>query len=224
MKINTLSKFGFLAVTAFFAGSASLMASTISFSGTLPNPNALFEVQFTIGAVSSVSIFTNGTVGTNEIFPVLWLFNSTDTTQLDKNDPPALSNASMTETNLAAGTYDVILSTFDQHYCQANTNCNSVFYNNTGWSYNGSFFGGSQNFSVTIQSASTFTDNTSSCETNSNGCIHASPTQAFATPEPASVGLLLAGGAVLGWFRMRRRNGLADPRRYQALDSSELPR
>jgi hypothetical protein len=208
MKMNTMKRFGLLAVTALLAGSAStLMATTITYTGTFPNPNALFEVQFSIAATSTVNIFTNGTPGTNEIFPVLWLFNSTDTTQLDKNDPAALQNASMTETNLAAGIYDVILSTFDQHYCKANTNCNGVFYNNTGWSYNGSFFGGSQNFSVTIQSASTFTDNTSGCETNSNGCINPSPTQALATPEPATAGLLLAGGAILGWFRFRRRNG-----------------
>lgn len=210
MNINTMKRYGLLALTALLAGSGStLMATTITYSGTFPNPNALFEVQFSIAGTSNVSIFTNGAVGTNEIFPVLWLFNSTDTVQLDKNDPPSLQNASMTETNLAAGIYDVILTTFDQHYCAANTVCNGVVYGNTGWSYNGSFFGGSQNFSLTIQSASSFTDNTSSCETNSSGCVHLNPAQAVvAAPEPATFGLLLAGGAVMGWLRFRRlRNG-----------------
>jgi hypothetical protein len=206
MKTMKMNRFRLLAAAALLAGSAStLMATTITYSGTFPNPNALFEVQFSIGATSNVSIFTNGTVGTNEIFPVLWLFNSTDTTQLDKNDPSPLQNASMTETNLAAGIYDVILSTFDQHYCKANTNCNGTVYSNTGWSYNGNFFGGSHNFSLTIQSDSNITDKTSGCETNSNGCVNPNPTQAFATPEPATAGLLLAGGAVMGWFRFRRR-------------------
>jgi hypothetical protein len=210
MKINTLRRSGLLAVATLLAGSASsLMATTITYSGTFPNPNALFEVQFSIAATSTVSIFTNGTPHTDEIFPVLWLFNSTDTIQLDKNDPPSLQNASMTETNLAAGIYDVILSASDQHYCKANTVCNGVVYGNTGWSYNGSFFGGSQNFSVTIQSANTFTDSFG-CSDNNAACIHPNPTQAFvANPEPATAGLLLAGGAVMGWFkfRRRRRNG-----------------
>ncbi len=109
MRNNVLSRFGLLAAAALLAGSTSLTASILNYSGTLPNPNALFEVQFSISTTSTVSIFTNGTVGTNEIFPVLWLFNSTDTVQLDKNDPPSLVNALMTETNLAAGLYDVIL-------------------------------------------------------------------------------------------------------------------
>ena len=206
MKINKINRFGLMAVAALLAGSASsLMATTITYSGTFPNPNALFEVQFSIASTSTVSIFTSGTPGTTEIFPVLWLFNSTDTVQLDKNDPAPLQNASMTETNLAPGVYDVILSTFDQHYCVANTNCNGIFYSNTGWSYNGSFFGGSHNFNVTIQSANTFAD-TFGCSDNNAACIHPNPTQAFVgTPEPASFGLLLSGGAVIGWFKFRRR-------------------
>src|SRR5689334_417708 len=167
MKNSHVNRFGFLGVMAFLACTASMTATTISYSGTLPNPNALFEVQFTITQTENVTIQTTGIPNTNVIVPVLWLFNSTDTVQLDKNDPPFPQNAIMTETNLAAGTYDIILSTFDQHYCAANTNCNGVVYGNTGWSYNGSFFNAPGNFNLTITSSSSMTDNTLACEDNS---------------------------------------------------------
>ena len=212
MRIQVLRRFGQLAGLALLAGSTSLMATT-TYSGSLPNPNALFEVQYTLTTTSNVTISTSGVPG-GDFFPFLWLFNSTDTMQLDKNDPLALQDASMTEANQAPGTYDVILSAFDQHYCVANTICNGFVYGNTGWSYNGSFFARSPKFNVNISSASTF--NSTACSEVPGNCINPSPTRAFpantGAPEPTTAGLLVAGGVVIGWFRWRsRKSGLNSP-------------
>jgi len=204
MKIKT---FLYVAALALLANTGSMMATPITFTGSLPNPNALFEVSYTIpvGTTATVTIATSGVPG-GDFFPVLWLFNSTDTTQLDKNDPNVNQDASMTETNQGPGTYDVILTTFDQHYCKANTVCNGVVYGNTGWSYNGSFFGRSTDFTLTISSAGDPINDSTGCVANPGGCINASPNRAYASaPEPATAGMLLAGGAFLGWFKFRRR-------------------
>jgi hypothetical protein len=198
MRNNALNRFGLLAVAALFAASPSLMASTINYTGALPDQNTLFEVKYTLTTTSTVTISTSG-VPTGDFFPVLWLFNSTDTTQLDKNDPAVFLNALITEINQGPGTYDVILTTFDQHYCKGNTVCNGVVYGNTGWSYNGNFFGRSPNFNLTIASDAPLMDNAHFSNPN--------PTQAFPgtnAPEPGSVGLILAGGAIIGWLRFRR--------------------
>jgi Bacterial pre-peptidase C-terminal domain/PEP-CTERM motif len=204
MRINTMSKFGFLAVTAFLAGSASLMASTISFSGTLPNPNALFEVQFTLGTASDLTLQTSSWAAGN-FDPVLWLFDSTGATQLAKNDDTSVSNkdSTISLTGFAAGTYLAVVSSFDQHWCVANTVCNGTVYGNTGWSYNGNFFGRGTGYALSIAATAANTPTT-----NSSGVITNAP-QAFATPEPASAGLLIAGGAVLGWLRFRRSRKIA---------------
>ena len=204
MKINTLSKFGFLAVTAFFAGSASLMASTISFSGTLPNPNALFEVQFTLSTASNLTLLTSSWAAGN-FDPVLWLFDSTGTTQLAKNDDTGVGNNDSTISlpSFAAGTYLAVVTSFDQHWCVANTICNGTVYGNTGWSYNGNFFGRGTGYALSITATAANTPTTNSSEVITN------PTEVFATPEPASAGLLIAGGAVLGWLRFRRSRKIA---------------
>ena len=202
-----IKRFGYVSALTLLAGTSSIFGTPIVFNGSLPNPNALFEVSYTIpvGTTATVTISTSG-VPTGDFFPVLWLFNSTDTVQLDKDDPPVLQDATMTEVNQGAGTYDVILGTFDQHYCKANTVCNGVIYGNTGWSYNGSFFGRSTDFTLTISSAGDPINDSTGCVANPNACINSHPNQAYAaTPEPATAGMLLAGGAVLGWLKFRRR-------------------
>jgi PEP-CTERM motif len=195
----------FLIAAILLLLSATAGATTLTYSGTLPDQNDLFDVEFSLATTATVTMQTSG-VPTGDFLPVLWLFNSTNTTQLDKNDPTALQNALMTEVNLAPGTYNLVLSTFDQHYCTANTACNGVTYANTGWSYNGNFFGRSPNFSVSITSTAALTDLTNSCSTTASNCFDP-PTRAYQSaaiaPEPASAGLLLLGAGVLGFWRFR---------------------
>ena len=200
-----------IAVLSLMTGFAAVQAATIiPDSGTLPNVNALAEVTFTLNAPSDVSA-TTFNVGNPGFFnPTLWLFDlgTTPQTQLDKNDPAPNTNAAFdyqTDTSLLlpAGNYAVVLSAFDQHWCVANTNCNSVFYGNTGWSYNGApgpyhgAAGPDYSFSVTISNGAALV--TSGTVTDPN------PTQAFpsSVPEPGSITLLLVGGALLGLKKLR---------------------
>ena len=194
---------GLLAAAGLLFLSAPAGASTLTYSGTLPDDNDLFTVPFSLSAPGSVTMSTSG-VSSGDFFPVLWLFNSTETTQIDKDDPPVNQDASMTD-NLAAGAYMLILSTFDQHYCVANTICNGVVYSNTGWSYNGNFFGRSQNFSVSIVSSVTLNDLSNSCSTTPGNCYDA-PTPAFSSaPEPVSLSLAGLGlSGLLFWRKLRR--------------------
>jgi hypothetical protein len=101
-------------------------------------------------------------------------------------------------TSFAAGTYLAVVTSFDQHWCPANLPCNGTTYGNTGWSYNGNFIGRGTGYALSINATAACTP-----VTNSSGVI-TNATKAFATPEPASAGLLIAGGAVLGWLRFRR--------------------
>jgi len=197
---------GLVALAGLLFLSASAGASTLTYSGTLPNENDLFIVPFSLSTSGSVTMSTSG-VPSGDFDPVLWLFNSTETTQIDKNDPPASQDSSMTDI-LAAGTYVLILSTFDQHYCVANTNCNGVVYSNTGWSFNGNFFGRSPNFNVSITSSVTLNDLSNSCSTNASNCYDAptrSYTSAATAPEPVSLSLVGLGlSGLLFWRKLRR--------------------
>jgi hypothetical protein len=209
------------AVFSLLAGSAAIHAATISDSGTLPNINAIAEITFTLTAPSDVSAitFNVGTAG----YPnaVLWIFDlgTTPMTQVAKNDPNPDTNAMVDVVtgcgvagggcqfpgaDLPAGSYEVVLSAFDQHWCVANTNCNGVVYGNTGWSYNGMpgpFHGAPGpdfSFSVTIANDAALS--------KSGMSIDATPLQAFplAVPEPASFSLLLLGGALAGLLKLRK--------------------
>jgi hypothetical protein len=201
-----LKSHALLAVVTVLFGSLSLTGSTLTYSGTMPNSNALFEVRITLNSTQNLTIQTQG-VGAPPVGnfnPILWLFNSDGTVQIDKNDPPANQNALITETNFGAGIYNVILSVFDQHWCTANTLCNGVVYVNTGWSYKGDIGSHSPNFTVQI-TGSDITDNSKSCSTTPSNCIIPNPPQAFpaSVPEPTSAGLLLIGAGLFGWRKFR---------------------
>ena len=192
-----LSALRLIAILAVASGS---YGATLNYSGNFPNnPNALFEVQFTTSVASNLTIATSS-ISNNGFQGVLWLFNSSGTTQLTKNDPPVDVEA-MINTPEPAGTYLLILSAFDQHYCLANSVCNGVVYGNTGWSYNGDFGNDTLAYAFSIS-----TDQGSL--TKNSATFDLSPTQAFpaAVPEPASAALLLIGGASLllrrAWVRL----------------------
>jgi len=188
---------------ALVSGSVIASAATLTYSGTLPNPNAIFEVKFTLDTQANLTMQTTSVVG-GGFDAVLWLFDSTGTTQLAKNDPPANTEAMISEPNFAAGTYLLILSAWDQHYCLANSVCNGVDYGNTGWSYNGlpDFGGRGSNFALTINANEEDTPTE-----NSHAVLD--PTQAVpaAVPEPASAAMLMTAGALLllrrPWLRLR---------------------
>lgn len=184
---------------ALLTGSAFLAGATLSYSGNFPagNPNALFEVNFTMSTTADLTISTS-TIAHDGFQGVLWLFNSVGM-QLAKDDPPVDTEAMISLPGFSAGTYEVILSAFDQHYCLANTDCNGVVYGNTGWSYNGDFGSDNLNYAFTVNtSAGTLTENSTE--------LDPSPTRAFPlpTPEPASAALFLTGGALL-CLRLRRQ-------------------
>lgn len=165
--------------------------ATLNYSGNFPNnPNALYEVQFTTSAAANLTIATTS-ISNNGFQGVLWLFNSSGTTQLTKNDPPVDVEA-MINTPEPAGTYLLILSAFDQHYCLANSVCNNVLYGNTGWSYNGDFG------NDTLAYAFSITADAGNLSQNSQS-FDPTPTQAFpaAVPEPGSAALFMIGGALL---------------------------
>lgn len=193
-----------LAVMGFTAGSLLLSGAPIIVSGMFPdanNPNALFEFEFSTSAAANLTIQTSSISPANGdgVQAVLWLFDSTGTTQLTKNDPPFDTEALI---NVAepAGTYLLILSSFDQHYCLANSVCNNVVYGNTGWSYNGDFGDDSLAFSFSI-------DADQGTVTPVQNMFDAAPPRAIAiaTPEPASFGLCAMGGCILLLYRRRAR-------------------
>jgi hypothetical protein len=179
------------------AGCLTASGATLNFTGNLPNPNALFEVQFTLSTQANLTMQTTSVVG-GGFDAVLWLFDSTGTTQIAKNDPMTNVEAMISEPNFPAGTYLLILSAFDQHYCVANTICNNVVYANTGWSYNGlvNFGGRGSNFGVSITADQP--DN----PTENTNFIDSAPARAIpSVPEPGSATLLLAGAGLLALRR-----------------------
>lgn len=222
------SRTPFRALLAIFAAAMAVQGATISFPGSLPsnNPDALVEITFTTPAdVTGFAVFTDSFTSfaspSSGFDPVLWLFDPSMTTQLDKDDdicngapggcnnadPAANRNAEIPNAgdihggafSFSANTqYSLVLSANDQHYCVANTNCNGVFYSTTGWSNNGNFLGLSPNYDVVFSYASTAPK------------IDAGPTLvtnyplATTVPEPTSAILLLTGGLFLGWRKMRR--------------------
>src|SRR5260370_36887125 len=115
MKTTHLPQLAFrvLAVMALVSGS---LGATLNYSGNFPNnPNALYEVQFTMSAQANLTIATSS-ISNNGFQAVLWLFNSAGTMQITKNDPPVDMEAMISQPNFAAGTYLLILSAFDQPY------------------------------------------------------------------------------------------------------------
>src|SRR5207237_947508 len=106
MKTTHLPQFALsvLAVMGLVIVLPILSASTLTYSGTLPNPNALFEVQFTLGSQANLTMQTTSVVA-GGFDAVLWLFDSTGTTQLAKNDPMTAVEAVISLPNFSAGTY-----------------------------------------------------------------------------------------------------------------------
>jgi len=189
-------RYGLGSIMALFFGSVTLLGSPLTFSGGLPDPNAVLEVRFTLNAPENLTIATTS-VTAGGFDAVLWLFDSTGTTQLYKDDPPTNTDATISVPNFAAGTYELVLSAFDQHYCLANTLCNSVQYPNTGWSYKGlaNFGGRSSAYGLTISAGTE----------DSAGIVDPTPASPGSTaPETNSAGLLLSGGALLVCFRAAR--------------------
>ena len=219
----------FLGVMVLLSGSTALMGSSINCtssgcSGNLetgmpltPNPNALAEVFFTVSNNTSFTVTTTsvdgppGSCGSHcGFYPVLWLFD-TSMNQLGKDDPPANTNASLTcqsggtitcpqlPSGLTAGTsYELVLSSFDQHWCLANgMACNGVMYSTSGWSNNGSFHGLTDFFSMNL-SVGTGALSLTSATVTANYPV------AQAVPEPASLALLLTGGAFLTWRKLAK--------------------
>ena len=214
----------FLGVMVLLVGSTALTGSNISCtaagcSGNLGvNANALVEVNFTANANTSLTVTTNSWDGPGTppgscticgFDPVLWLFDA-GMNQLTKNDditPITNKNAQITF-GLTSGTmYELVLSASDQHWCLANTNCNNVVYSTTGWSNNGNFNGLKDPFAFTFSpsaGAGTFT-------VGSDLITLTYPVAqgGQAVPEPASLALLLTGGAFLTWRKFAKGAGRA---------------
>jgi hypothetical protein len=202
--------------------SLTLTASTIKGSGNLPsgNPNALIEIPFT--ANSADLVIQTDSWGTSGGFdPVLWVFDSTGTTQLDKDDdicnavsfPPGCGvvvnrNAMIPNAgdsrfgtfSFSSGTtYLLILSAFDQHYCKANTLCNGVVYPNTGWTNGGSFHGLGTNYDIVFNATNAPTFINPPPEGHQYPPVTDYPLAGV--PEPGSAGCILIGGVFFIWRR-----------------------
>ena len=217
--ITRLRSCVFLGVMVLLSGSTALMGSSISCtssgcSGNLgANANALVEVNFTANANTSLTVTTTSWDGSATppgscmicgFDPVLWLFDAS-MNQLTKNDDITLGtnkNAQITF-GLTSGTmYELVLSASDQHWCVANTNCNNVVYSTNGWSNNGNFSGLTNGvFSFT------FSPTGGAGTINSDFVTVDYPVAQggrAAVPEPASLALLLTGGAFLTWRKLAK--------------------
>lgn len=184
-----------MAVMAVTLGASVLSATPLTYSGNLDpaNANELIEISFTTSATANLTIQTTSIVS-GGLQAVLWLFDSTGTSQIAKNDPPNDQEAVISLPNFAAGTYELIMSVFDQHYCAANTVCNGVVYGNTGWSYNGGYFSNDTTayaFSINVDNGTVV---------QNSEVFDPTPTQAFPindVPEPGSAALLLIGAGLV---------------------------
>ena len=222
------SRTPFKALLTIFAAALAVQGATISLPGSLPagNPNALVEITFTTPAdVTGFSVYTDSFTSfaspSSGFDTVLWLFDPSMTTQLDKDDdicngapggcnnadPAANGNAEIPNAgdiqggafSFSANTqYSLVLSASDQHYCVANTNCNGVFYSTTGWSNNGSFMGLTPNYDIVFSYAS------AAPTINTGPTLVTNYPLATTVPEPTSAILLLTGGIFLGWRKRRR--------------------
>ena len=142
-------------VSAFlgvFASATAATAGTLTYTGSLADPNQILQIIFTVGSTSDVAIQTTSWK-TGNFDTVLWLFDAAGN-QVTKNDDscngvgcsPVDRDSLVHVSALPPGTYTAILSAWDQHFWRASPPTISV----TGWSYAGGFFGLLPNYSVTM--------------------------------------------------------------------------
>ena len=141
---------------ALLSGAAQLAGQTFNYSGSLADPNKVFQIVFTLNSPANVTIKTTSWQAGN-FDPVVWLFDA-DTNQIQKNDDscngvgcsPISRDSLIQVQSLAAGTYTVYLSAYDQHFWRAGAAGNPPGVLVTGWSYQGDFAGLPSNYAMTL--------------------------------------------------------------------------
>ena len=134
-------------------------AASLTFDGTLSDPNQIVQIIFTLDSTSSVTIQTTSWKAGN-FDPVLWLFDSAGN-QVTKDDDtcngvgcsPINRDSFVQVAALGPGTYTAFLSTWDQHFWRAIAAGNPPGVVVTGWSYLGGFWGLPPNYSLTLMTS-----------------------------------------------------------------------
>jgi hypothetical protein len=190
-----------LLTAALLLCSACGHAASLEYTGTFTDPNQLFQVQFTLTQTTTVTAETFSWRQGN-FDPVVWLFTSTFQ-QITKNDDicngqgcSPVNRDSMISATIGPGTYVLAMTTFDQHWWVYGAQGTPSYVKNTGWSYMGDFSGLPRNYDLVFTTSTTIA-------TPTTGLIF--PPRDDTAPEPGTMLLLAAGGALLAWRRFKKR-------------------